>query len=129
MALSDNQAKHPINSDGFLSSLRFANAGILAAIQTERNLRIQMTVAIIIIIVGIVVKLEVSEWLWLFLAIALVLIAELLNTVIETLVDLITRQQFHLLAKRAKDIGAGISLLAAIFSIIIGLLIFVPKFL
>ena len=74
-------------------------------------------------------QLSAMEWLWIFASIFLVLILEMLNSVAETIVDLATDYHYNTLAKRAKDMAAGAVFLAAIFSVIVGLIIFIPKIL
>lgn len=78
------------------------------------------------IILGFWLKLSNSEWCILILTIASVLIAEGFNTAVELLADSITEKEHHLIGK-AKDVAAGAVLIAAFASIIIGLLLFVPK--
>jgi undecaprenol kinase len=67
-----------------------------------------------------------TEWAVLAFVIATGLAIELLNTSVEYTVDLLT-DEYHMLAKFAKDSAAGAMLIYAIFSVIIGLLIFIPK--
>jgi undecaprenol kinase len=67
------------------------------------------------------------EWLFLLLSIFLVFMAELFNSAIENVVDLAADYQFHLRAKRAKDMAAGAVLVISGFSVLAGLIIFVPK--
>jgi diacylglycerol kinase len=68
-----------------------------------------------------------TEWCWIIIAIALVFITEMLNTSIEFLTDLVS-PNYHPLAKNTKDVAAGAVLVAAIIAIILGLMIFLPKF-
>jgi diacylglycerol kinase len=79
-------------------------------------------------VAGVLLGLSVVEWAIFAAMVTLVLAAEMVNTMIESLVDLVT-QEYHPLAKVAKDVAAGIVLLTAIGSIIVGLLIFLPKLL
>lgn len=102
--------------------------GILKALKTERNLRFDLFVALIVIIAGFVFKINLGEWVICLLSIALMLFAELINTAIETVVDMYTREK-NALAGRAKDIAAGAVLMMAINVAIVGLIIFVPKLL
>lgn len=102
--------------------------GIFNALKTEKNLRFDMFVALIVIIAGFVFKINTGEWITCLLSIALMLFAELINTAIETVVDMYTREKNEL-AGRAKDIAAGAVLIMAINVAIVGLIIFVPKLL
>lgn len=108
-----------------LKSFRFAFAGIKVGMK-ERNMRIHITCAIIVIIAGIFTHLSAVEWLILILTISLVIGMEMVNTAIENVVDLVS-PEYHPLAKVAKDVAAGAVLVFAIASVIIGIIIFIPK--
>lgn len=82
--------------------------------------------AFIVIIAGLLTGLAIVEWLIIILAITLVIGAEMVNTAIEYVVDLAS-PEIHPLAKQAKDVAAGAVLVFAMASVIIGLLIFLPK--
>lgn len=118
-----NRWKNP----NFLSSLDFALSGIWAAFKEERNMRKHLVFALLAILAGLFFKLSQFEWLFLFLAIFLVFVAELINSAIENVVDLASDYQFHMRAKRAKDMAAGAVLLISFFAMIVGLFIFLPK--
>jgi diacylglycerol kinase len=77
---------------------------------------------------GVYFRLTGSEWLFLFSAIFLVMTMEMLNTALERVVDLFTRE-YHPLARLAKNAAAGAALLAAVYAIIVGLFIFGPQIL
>jgi diacylglycerol kinase len=77
---------------------------------------------------GIITKISSIEWLILVITICLVLYAELMNTALENTVDLIT-EEFNEKAKLAKDISSGAVLICAIMSVIVGIIIFLPKLL
>ena len=111
----------------FFRSFGYALQGILTATK-EQNLRFHLLSAFIVIITGIFTGLSMIEWMILTFVIALVIGAELINTAIECVVDLAS-PEFHPLAKDAKDIAAGAVLVFAVASVIIGLLIFLPKWL
>lgn len=93
---------------------------------SENNARIHLLASIVVILTGIYVELSAQEWLWIALAIALVWILEAINTAIEALVDLAS-PDFHPLAGKAKDIAAAAVLIASIFAVIVGIIIFFPK--
>ncbi len=107
-------------------SFRYAWQGIVASFQSEANLRIHLIIASLVIICGFLFHISIQEWLICLLSFGLVISMELMNTVAETLVDLISPEQ-HPLAGKAKDIAAGAVLVSAIFAAIAGLIIFVPK--
>jgi diacylglycerol kinase len=112
----------------FIRSMSFAIQGIANMIMSENNARIHALATIFVVVMGFYCHLTISEWLWISLAIALVWILEAINTAIEALVDL-AAPDFHPLAKKAKDIAAGGVLIGAILAVIIGALVFLPKFL
>ncbi|MCL2113461.1 diacylglycerol kinase family protein [Lactococcus protaetiae] len=114
------------NRDVF-SSLNFALTGILTAFRYERNMRKHALSAIVAIAFGIFFKISEFEWLFLLLSIFLVFMAELFNSAIENVVDLASDYQFHMRAKRAKDMAAGAVLVISGFAIVVGLIVFLPK--
>ena len=110
----------------FIKSMSFAIQGIVSMFITENNARIHLLATTLVVSAGFYFHLSSNEWLWVLLAIALVWIMEAVNTVIETLVDLVS-PDFNPLAGKAKDIAAGAVLIASIFAIIVGIIIFIPK--
>ncbi|HEY7349285.1 MAG TPA: diacylglycerol kinase family protein [Ktedonobacterales bacterium] len=109
----------------FLRSFVYAFNGLRYAVRTQRNARVHLVIAILAIGMGLWLGISPVEWGLVFVAITGVFIAEMLNTVVEACVDLAT-QEYHPLAKVAKDVAAGTVLLNAILSIIIGLFVFGP---
>ena len=108
---------------------RFGHAfeGIGAGLK-ERNMRIHCTVAVLVVIFGILLRITVTEWCICLVLFGLIMGLELVNTAVEAVVDLAT-QDYHPLAKKAKDTAAGAVLIAAIMAAIAGLIIFVPRLL
>jgi diacylglycerol kinase len=111
-----------------LGSFRFAVNGLLLLLKNEHNSRIHLLAAIIAIIMGIIMKLDHYEWSLLIIVIGAVFLTELLNSSIESLADLID-PEFNELIMRAKDYSAAAVLMSAIVAIVVGGLIFIPKFL
>mgnify|MGYP001390795424 CR=1 FL=1 len=109
----------------FFLSFKYAFEGIVSAFKKERNLKIHFGIAVVVMILG-VFKLHKLEWLILILTIGIMIVLELINTSIERTIDLIT-EDYHPLAKQAKDIAAAACLVFAICTVIIGLIIFLPK--
>src|SRR5579884_1154189 len=109
----------------FLRSFVHAWDGIVYAFLTQRNARVHLAAAIGATALGIVLRLSAVEFALIALAIMAVMAAEMINTVVEALVDLVT-SDYHPLARVAKDVAAGAVLLCAIFSVVIGLLVFGP---
>lgn len=113
--------------NGRLRSLKFAFKGTWLLVSTEASIKVQIAIAILVSILGFIMQLTVQEWLFQCLAIGLVLVAESLNTAIEKLCDFI-HPDFHKRIGFIKDISAGAVAFAAIIAIIIGLIIYLPKF-
>lgn len=115
-----------IEKGNLASSFKHALAGLAYCVQRERNIKIHLAAAIMAFILGWYLELSRVEFLLLLLFVAAVLIAEVINTAVEVVVDLVS-PEFHLLAKAAKDVAAGAVLLAALTSLIAGGLLFLPK--
>ena len=90
-------------------------------------MRIHIVLCIIAVFLGILLKISILEWLWIILAIFFVMISEFANTVAEALTDLIVKNNYDPIAKRIKDVSAGSVLMSAIFAVIVGALISLPK--
>ena len=112
----------------FIDSMNHALDGISYTVEKERNFKIEFMIAILVLILGFIFKISKVEWLILLLTISSVLGLELVNTSIERCVDLVTKD-YKELAKNAKDVAAGAVLITSIFSIFIGVVIFLPKIL
>ncbi len=110
------------------ASFGYAVSGLFYCFRTQRNFRIHLSIAIIAGITGLLFGLSSAEWAVLAVTVVLVLTAEMVNTMVEALVDLVT-VRYHPLAKVAKDVAAGIVLLTATGAVAVGLLIFLPKLL
>lgn len=109
-----------------MKSFLFAFKGLAYAFKTQLNFRIHCFFTVAAVVLGLYVQLNFSEWLWISLAIALVIILELINTAIEVLVDLISPEQ-NFKAGSIKDLSAAAVLVAGLFALMVGLIIFVPK--
>lgn len=112
----------------FISALKNSFNGIKYVFTTQRNLKIQVVISIIVILASLFFKISFIEWAVVILIICMVFFAELVNTVVETIVDMITIE-YNESAKIAKDISSGAVTLVSITSVIIGLLIFLPSIL
>ena len=111
-----------------IDSFGFAFEGVVHALQNDQNLRIHFIVAIIVMAVSLYFKVTPFEMGILGVMIILVIVTEMINTAIENMVDLISKE-YHVEAKRAKDVSAGMVLVTVIGSVIVGTLIFTPYFL
>ena len=108
-----------------LRSFYYAFAGLFHLFKSQRNARIELIIGVVACALAGWLRISRAEWAVLVLTIAAVLILEGLNTSIEAAVDLAS-PEFHRLAKTAKDVAAGMVLIAALASIIIGLVILGP---
>jgi diacylglycerol kinase (ATP) len=115
---------------GFVNSrikaFGYAFSGWWYVVRTQRNAWIHMVVSIAVITISFILQISTYGWALIILAIALVWIAEFLNTALEAVVDLAAKRQEDELARIGKDVGAAAVLIAAIASIIIGLLVLGP---
>jgi diacylglycerol kinase (ATP) len=107
-------------------SFKYAWAGITHAFKTQRNFRVHTGVGTLAIILCWALDVSTLEIAVICLTIGAVLVMEILNTALESLVDLTVGQTYHELAKVAKDCAAGAVLMAAIIALLIAALIFVP---
>lgn len=112
----------------FFIALKNALNGIKYVFFKERNLKIQLVIGIIAILLGILLKISLIEWAIIVTIIFMVFFSELFNTAIENVVDMITIE-YNEKAKIIKDIAAGGVTIVAIASVIVGLIIFLPKIL
>ena len=111
-----------------LHSFRYAFSGLWYALRTQRNARIHLSATVAVTAIGLWLRLKALEWAALTLTIALVFFAEMLNTVVEVVIDMITAE-YHPLAKVAKDVSAGAVLMTAIAAVVVGLFILGPPLL
>ena len=114
-------------SSNVLKSFKYAFSGISYVLKTSRNFKIQLIFAITSLIIGFLLQISQSNYVILIATIMSVLILEILNTSIESIVDLVVKKEFSSLAKISKDTSAGAVLLASVNSVIIAVYIFVPK--
>lgn len=108
-----------------LRSFGYAWQGIRCCVGKEQNLSFHLIATVITVIAGFLLGINRTEWMMVILCIGVVIAAELFNTAIEALVDLVSPQR-HPLAGKVKDIAAGAVLICAAMAAIIGLIIFVP---
>ncbi len=106
-----------------LKSYKYALNGLKHLLRLENNARIHLAATFLILALSAYFRIETTEWLWVILSISLVWMTELLNTAIEKIVDFIS-PEFHPEAGKIKDLAAAAVLVAALFSIIVGVIIF-----
>lgn len=107
-------------------SFRFAATGMVQALRSERNMRIHIAVAILAVLLSYALGLGRLETVIVVLATVIVIVAEMVNTALEHLVDMVTAE-YHPLAAKVKNIAAGAVLTAAVGAAVVGIMIFGPR--
>ncbi|MDR0977086.1 MAG: diacylglycerol kinase family protein [Prevotellaceae bacterium] len=108
-----------------LKSFRYAWCGLKECARKEQNMCFHLVAAVLVVAVGAAFRITRTEWMLAVLCIGLVVAAELVNTAIESVVDLASPER-HPLAARAKDVAAAAVLVCAVTAAVVGLIIFVP---
>ena len=109
-------------------SFGYAFAGIAYAFRTQRNFKIHLAIGILVVILGFLLQIDFVSWALIWACIVAMFATELLNTSIESVVDMVS-PEWSELAKRAKDCAAGAVCIVAFGSVVIGCIIFIPKLL
>jgi diacylglycerol kinase (ATP) len=121
-----SQNREPFRLKKRLRSFSYAFSGIRNLLLYEHNFRIHVVVAILTAVLGIVLHLSLWQWAVIAIAIFMVLIAEIINSAIENLADVVSPEYSEAI-KRIKDYCAAAVLLASILAVIAGLLVFLPE--
>ena len=108
------------------ASFGHAFRGVAAALRSEIHLRFHALATVVVIGLGFYFTISRTEWALVALAAGTVWTAELANTAIEALTDLVS-PEYHPLAGKAKDVAAGAVLVAALAALVVGLLVFAPR--
>lgn len=103
---------------GVAASFRFALAGVLRTVATQRNMKVHVVAGLMVMIVGMALPLDLSTRVALLFAVSIVFFAEILNTALEALIDLFVKD-FHRLAMLAKDAAAGGVLVFAVTTVFV----------
>ncbi|QQS28157.1 MAG: diacylglycerol kinase family protein [Sphingobacteriales bacterium] len=111
-----------------LNSFGYAMRGFRYVVKHERHIRIHLVISVLVILAGRFFGLSMMEWCFVVFSIGAVITAEMLNTSIEKLTDLVSSRH-HPLAGLVKDISAGAVLVAALTAAVVGSLVFFPKLL
>jgi len=109
-----------------IKSFGHAIDGIKTAFKKEPNLQIHLTIGVLVLALAGILRFSIFEWIVLLFTVALVIALELINTSVESIVDLVS-PEIKPQAKIAKDVAAAAVLVTAIISIIIGVLLFLPN--
>ena len=124
--ISRDERKKEKGLKKFIRSFEFPIKGLKYAYRNEQNLAVDVGIALIVCIFGFLFQINKYEWAILVLTIGLVISCELINTAIEAVVDLVT-EEYHPLARVAKDTSAAAVFIFAIVAVIVGIIIFLPK--
>jgi len=111
-----------VKPSGWLETVNCSIEGILWAARSQKHMRYHLLAALGVQVVALLLRISALEFVLLTLAVVLVMLAELLNTSLEAVVDLVS-PEFHPLARRAKDVAAGAVLVASIGAVVIGYLV------
>lgn len=109
-----------------VKSFGYALSGIVSCFRSEPNFSIHTVLAVVVLTLSFLCKLSAIEWIAVCFCIALVISMEMLNTAIEKLCNVV-QKEVHPAIKKVKDIAAGAVLVSALFSLITGTIIFLPK--
>ena len=109
-----------------ISSVKNSWNGLKEAYKNEQSMYIHLVCTIILLLFSFFLKISMIQWLIIIAIIGLTLVVELLNTAIESTVDLVTKE-FHPLAKVAKDTASAAEFVLSVTSAVIALMIFIPK--
>ena len=120
------QDKKKLGPKRFIHSFYYAFCGLISTLKTEQNMVVHVISALLVIFAGFLFQISYIEWIICFILIGLIMSAELINTALETVVDLVS-PEIHPLAKIAKDTAAAAVLVLSIFAFLSGVLIFGPK--
>jgi len=111
---------------GFVESFNAAVEGFIYVLRSERNMRVHFLMAVLFILLGIYLNFSIVEISVLCITISFVLMAEMINTAIEILVDLV-KSEFSPIARVIKDVAAGGVLISAVNACIVGCMLFLKK--
>lgn len=112
------------NHPTFSKSFGFAWQGLRYAFTTERNIKVMLALFFVVVVLGIILRCGASEWGVILIGSAAVFCAELVNTAVETIVDLVS-PEYHTLAGHAKDISAAAVYVLSLLVGVAGIIIFV----
>lgn len=124
--MKEEKEPQKLKNGNFIDACQNALNGILYAITTQSNIKKQLIIAVVVMLVSLFFDLNRAEFLCLMFTVVLIIIAEMINTAIETVVDLYT-DLYHPKAKIAKDVGAGAVIIAAINAVIVAYFLFFEK--
>ena len=115
-----------MKSKNIFDSFMYAIEGLIYGIKNERNIKIHLSIMLSVIVMGFLFNINLIEWSICLILFGLVL--EYVNTAIESVVDICSPKR-HELAKRSKDLAAASVVIVAFISVVVGMIIFLPKIL
>ncbi|GLB46910.1 UDP kinase [Philodulcilactobacillus myokoensis] len=125
MGLKDKHQSFYKNQTYF-QSFRHAFHGFRDLWVEERNFSFHIKMGLLVILLGLLLKINLNDWLWLLLCILAVISSEIINTLFERTSDLIVGNHYNDLVKKIKDVAAANVVIAAIFAVVVGCIIFIP---
>ena len=125
--ISRNKSKYK-GLKAIIKSIDYSIDGLVYAYRSERSMIIHTIASIIGIVLGFILGISLTEWSIILGTLAIILAIELINTAVEAVVDMVT-QEYHPLAKVAKDCSSAATFVVSASGVIIGIVIFVPKIL
>lgn len=123
---NEQEQEHKMKNNNFFDALQNAFNGIVYAVTTQSNIKKQLVIAVAVMLISLFFDLNKAEFLCLMFTVVLIIVAEMINTAIETVVDLYT-DLYHPKAKIAKDVGAGAVVITAINALIVAYFLFFEK--
>jgi diacylglycerol kinase len=109
----------------FINGFKYAFCGIKYAFKNETNMVIHILIALIVITFGFIFNITNVEWLAVIIIIGLVIAAEMINTSLEVMSDLVSKK-YNEQIKAVKDTAAGAVLVLAVTSVVVGIIVFLP---
>ncbi|MBI3946521.1 MAG: diacylglycerol kinase [Armatimonadetes bacterium] len=115
-----------MKSSSLIDSFRHAIDGVVHVFRTQRHMRFHFLMVVLVLTLAKVYQLNRTELLVLFFSVCFVLMTEMFNTAVEAVIDMVT-QNYHPLAKHAKDVAAGAVLIASVNAVVVGFLLFLDS--
>jgi undecaprenol kinase len=117
------QVSHEKHS--LFKSFECSARGVARVVLTQRSFRIQLLIFVLAVIAGFIFHISNTEWLFIILISGIVLSLEMINTALESIIDLMI-EEYRINVRRIKDITAGAVLVSSLIALIVGLIIFIP---
>lgn len=111
---------------GIVNGFKYASEGFIWAIKSQLNFRVHLSLTFIAVVLGIALKISYYEWMMVFSVIFTTLVLELINTSLEQTTNAITKD-FSPVIKHAKDTSAAAVFIYALYALLVGVMIFLPK--